>query len=85
MSACLPRERAAVYNARDACDDLLDVAAAEPVRPAISPTGRFGLEVLIERGAGGLPPHVAAVLAERGLTVRDVSRGGDCWRVLATA
>jgi hypothetical protein len=85
MSICLPRERAAVHNARDACLDSVEVCAAEAVAPAISPTGRFALEILLDPAAGGVPPHVAELLADRGLTIRRIHRGGDCWRALATA
>lgn len=85
MSACLPRERAAVHSAARAVADELAVLAAEPVRPRTSPTGRFALEVLTEPHTGGCPPWLARLLAEHGLSARRVHRGGDCWRVLATA
>jgi hypothetical protein len=85
MSTCLARERAAVQTARRVLQDDVDVIGAETVRPAESPTGRYALLLLLERGAGGVPPAVQRELAKRGLTVRTSDRAGDCWRAVAVA
>ena len=83
MSVCHARDRAAVRTARDRLEQDIAVAAAAVVAPATSPTGRWALEILCPRSHGGLPPVVLSELADVGLTVRRVHRGGDCWRALA--
>jgi hypothetical protein len=85
MTPCQVQERAAVETARRAVADDPETIAAETVPPRTSPTGRFALEILTDRGAGGCPPALAARLADRGLTIRRVHKGHACWRVLATA
>jgi len=82
---CQAEQRAAVrLAARELRADLV-VFGAEPVAPRTSPTATWGLELLTEPRTGGVPPVVLETLADHGLTVRRVHRGGDCWRVLAVA
>lgn len=85
MTQCQVQERAAVLSARDAVEDDPQAIVAEVVRPAMSPTGRFAVEILTARATGGCPPAILERLADRGLTVRRIHRGHSCWRVLATA
>jgi hypothetical protein len=83
---CHAEERAAIHDARERLlQDTACVCGASVERPAKSPTGRWALLLLIERFAGGCPPPVLTICADRGLTVRTVDRAGDCHRAVVTA
>jgi hypothetical protein len=85
MTPCQVQERAAVHSARDRLEPDHDIVAIDALPPARAATGRWSLLILLERGAGGIPPAVAGTLADRGLTIRRSAPAGRVWRVLATA
>jgi hypothetical protein len=85
MTPCQAEERAAVHSARDAIEADPETVATDALPPARAATGRWSLLILLERGAGGIPPAVGAVLADRGLTIRRSAPAGTVWRALATA
>lgn len=85
MTPCQVQERAAVHSARDTLVDCFEVVCVDALSPARSVTDRWCLLILLDRTAGGIPPTIGSILADRGLTVRRSNPAGNCWRVLATA
>lgn len=82
---CLADDRDAVRSAARQLETDARVLGVDVLDPDTGPVDEWTLEVTLDRTADGLPPAIAAELAERQLTVRAVKPRGRCWHVIARA
>lgn len=85
MLRCAAEAHAAVRSVARAADCDERVVATDVLDPDTGPLDRWSLEITLEPRAGGCPPALQRELANRDLTVRDVSNQGTYWRAVVTA
>lgn len=82
---CLADDRDAARSAARQLETDARVLAIDVLDRDTGPVDDFTLELTLDRTADGLPPAIAAELAERQLTIRSVKPRGRCWHVIARA
>ncbi len=81
---CRPGRRDELHDAADALRAQEQVLGVDVLAPATGPIDSWALEATCGVDADGVPPTVLVALARDDLAVRDVTKRGPAFRVLAT-
>jgi len=78
---CTVEQRNRVRRVIQALGERSDVIGTDLVSPAIDPSNSWTIEIALD--SDGLPPEIVSLLAEAGLTIRDVGPRQSWWHCVA--